>query len=52
MEDEMHNAIPIGNELYALAWDIRCEECKNGQKHFAKEFTREEIITKFFINNN
>lgn len=43
MKKEEHNSIPLSNNLFAIAWDSRCEECKNGVKHFAKEYTKEEI---------
>lgn len=42
-KEENHNAISIGDGMYALAWDIRCSTCESGQKHFSKEYTKKEL---------
>jgi len=43
--DERHNAIPLDNGKFAMAWDIRCPKCRAGRKHFAKEYTEEELLS-------
>jgi hypothetical protein len=42
-EEDTHNAIFLNNGLYAVAWDKRCDDCRNGRKHFTKEYTKKEI---------
>ena len=38
-----HHAIPMEKGLFAIAWDKRCDTCKNGLKHYAKMYTFEEL---------
>lgn len=40
---EHHNAIPLNNGLFVLAWDINCVLCKNGIKHHAGELKKEDL---------